>query len=368
MSGTSADGVDAAILETDGENSLRYGPALTVPYEPGLSAQLIAALETARSLATPLPLPAKLRAVERALTHAHAGVVSRLLSEARLKPADIDVIGFHGQTVLHRPQSRLTLQLGDGKMLAEKTGIDVVADFRSADVAAGGQGAPLAPLYHRALCADVSERPVAVVNLGGVANVTWIGAGSQNNILAFDTGPANAPVNDWLRQHTGAPMDEDGSEASSGRVDEERLSRILAHPFFARGVPKSLDRFDFGVDLVNGMTLADGAATLTALCAVAIKAGMRHMPAPPRLWIICGGGRHNKTLMTALAQHLPGVVRRAEDVGWRGDVLEAEAFAYLAVRNLRNLPLSLPSTTGVPLPQRGGVLHVASANWTNRLS
>ena len=368
MSGTSADGIDAALIETDGEALLRSGPCLSETYDTRLSAQILETLEAARNIeirtdGTFFPTFAD---TEKALSEAHVQIVNRLVREAGLKPSDIDVVGFHGQTILHRPEVRLTWQLGDGALMARQTGIDVVNDFRHADVKAGGQGAPLTPLYHAALGARTAERPLCVLNLGGVANVTWIGgqasqAAAANDILAFDTGPANAPVNDWVRAHTGASMDENGDHARKGRVDEDRLQQGLSHPFFAKPAPKSLDRFDFNADLAEGLSLADGAATLTAFCAAAVAAALVQMPSPPRLWVVCGGGRHNEILMNELRARLPGKIVKAEDVGWRGDVLEAEAFAYLAVRSLKKLPLSVPRTTGVPQPLTGGRFHPHAA-------
>lgn len=363
MSGTSADGIDAALIETDGEALVRSGPCLSEPYDTRLSSHILETLEAARNVevkadGTFFPTFAD---TEKALSEAHAQIVNRLLGEAGLKPSDIDVVGFHGQTILHRPEVRLTWQLGDGALLARQIGIDVVNDFRQADVKTGGQGAPLTPLYHAALGARVAERPLCVLNLGGVANVTWIGAqaslAAANDILAFDTGPANAPVNDWVCAHTGAVMDENGHHARQGRVDEDRLQKILSHSYFSKPAPKSLDRFDFGANLAEGLSLADGAATLTAFCAAAVAAALVQMPSPPRLWVVCGGGRHNEILMSELRARLPGKIVKAEDVGWRGDVLEAEAFAYLAVRSLKKLPLSVPRTTGVPQPLTGGRLH-----------
>jgi anhydro-N-acetylmuramic acid kinase len=276
------------------------------------------------------------------------------LRKAGLTRADIAYIGFHGQTVLHRPSDRRTWQIGDGAALACATGIPVVNEFRLADVAAGGQGAPFAPLYHLVLTRNM-EHPVAVVNIGGVANVTYVGANGE--LIAFDTGPGNAALDDWAHLHTGEAVDRDGKLARSGRVNEAVLARMLDHPSFLRPPPKSLDRFDFPMAAVERLSAADGAATLTAFTAAAIARANEHLPQAPKAWIICGGGRHNPVLMAELRARLPGKVMTAEEAGWRGDFLEAEAFAYLAVRSVRGLPLSLPSTTGVPYPMTGGRLH-----------
>ena len=355
MSGTSLDGIDAALLETDGVRVGVSGAALTQPYSPELHAQLRAAIACAAQLEGSAPLPQLLVDVERALTDAHADAVQALLVQADLKPEAIFLVGFHGQTVLHRPQQRWTLQLGDGARLARLTGIDVVDDFRTADVRAGGQGAPLVPLYHAALvAAGEVALPVAVVNIGGVANVTWVGEGG---LLAFDTGPGNAPLDDWALRHTGRSLDEDARLARAGRVHETVVEEMLEHDFFARRPPKSLDRMDFGVRSVEHLDAADGAATLTAFTAAAIARAREHFPEPARLWVVCGGGRHNPALMAELRRRLEASVIAAEGLGWRGDFLEAEAFAFLAARAERGLALSLPSTTGVPEPMSGGRLH-----------
>jgi anhydro-N-acetylmuramic acid kinase len=281
----------------------------------------------------------------------HAEAVERF---SREHPGTaVDVVGFHGHTILHRPAERRTRQIGDGALLAHRLGLDVVADFRSADVAAGGQGAPLAPLFHTALAAAL-PKPIAVLNIGGVANVTWIGGLPE--ILAFDTGPGNALIDDWVRRHTGVAADLDGALARTGAVSAAHVENFLTNPFFGRLPPKSLDRDDFRGAMPTGLSLEDGAATLTEMTAAAVAAGTRHFPAPPEQWLVTGGGRHNPALMAALGRHLDAPVKPVEAVGWRGDALEAQAFAYLAVRSVLGLPLSLPSTTGVPQPCCGGHL------------
>jgi len=356
MSGTSLDGIDAALLETDGESVARPGPALTLPYRTETRAMLYGALAAARAMARGAVVPPHITAAERVLTDAHADAVALLLARAALKPSDVDYLGFAGQTLLHRPAERWTWQIGDGAALAQATGIAVVDDFRSADVAAGGQGAPFVPLYHRVL-AQSRERPLVVVNIGGVANVTYVGA--DDTVIAFDTGPGNAALDDWAFAHTGERADIDGMLARTGRVDETRLALMLGHPMFAVPPPKSLDRFDFPMTAADGLSGPDGAATLTAFTAASIARAREHFPHTPKGWIISGGGRHNPVLMEELRRRLPGDVKSAEDAGWRGDFIEAEAFAYLAVRSVKGLPLSLPSTTGVPHPMPGGRLHRA---------
>jgi anhydro-N-acetylmuramic acid kinase len=363
MSGTSLDGVDAALLETDGEEIARPGPSLTIPYDPDTRALLRAALDDARAAAArrgevvagPVPLPpatVAIRKAERHLTEAHAAAVGALLDRAGLESKAVALIGFHGQTILHRPEWRWTWQIGDGALLARLTGIDVVNDFRSADVEAGGQGAPLMPLYHAVLARRSGlPQPIVVVNIGGVAQVTYV---NGDTILAFDTGPGNAPVDDWMHAHSGRPVDVDGAFAATGKVDEEALSAMLADPFFARKPPKSLDRMDFGMEAVKGLSPADGAATLTAFAAASLAAARAHFPEPAANWIVSGGGRHNKTMMAMLKARVDAPVFSADDVGWDGDGLEAQGFAYLAMRAKLGLPLSLPATTGVARPMTGG--------------
>jgi len=349
MSGTSLDGIDVAALATDGERHVAAGPSLTVPYPDDFRERLRGVLGGTGPVAE----------VEAELTRLHADAVDRFREQHPV--VDIGLVGFHGHTVLHRPDERRTWQIGDGALLARLIGVDVVADFRSADVVAGGQGAPLVPLFHAALAANLTK-PVAILNLGGVGNVTWIGD-REDQILAFDTGPGNAPIDDWVRRHTGQSADFDGALAQAGRASPEHVARFLQHPYFARRPPKSLDRDDFRDAAPDGLSAADGAATLTELTAAAAVAAVRHFPMPPHEWLVCGGGRHNPAIMTALARRLDGTpVRPVEAVGWDGDALEAQAFAYLAVRSVRGLPLSLPTTTGVPSAMRGGRLFPAAAS------
>lgn len=354
MSGTSLDGVDIALIESDGAERVRRMGGKTVPYPEPFRARLRVALSEAHGLADRLARPGVLAAVEQELTERHAEALLRFIGDLALQPSAVDLVGFHGQTVLHRPQSRLTVQLGDGARLAELTGIDVVYDMRAADVAAGGQGAPLVPVYHRALASQLPQRPVAFVNIGGVANVTWIGA--DGHLVAFDTGPGNAMIDDWMRAKTGAVRDEDGATAATGKVHEDYIAEYLRHSHFSAPVPKSLDRNAFAVELVDELSLADGAATLTALTAAAIARAREHMPGEPQLWIVAGGGRRNKTLMSMIASLVENAVVPAEAIGLDGDSLEAEAWAYLAVRSYRGFPLTYPTTTGVDQPMTGGVL------------
>jgi anhydro-N-acetylmuramic acid kinase len=343
MSGTSLDGVDAAWVETDGIGIAAFGPRITLPYPADLRAVLRRLLDRAPDLP---PDDAELAAAVATLTEQHARAVLALGETA-------DLIGFHGQTLLHRPDQGRTWQVGDTALLSRLTGVPVAHDFRSADVAAGGQGAPLAPVFHAALAAGL-DRPLAVLNLGGVANVTWIGAGGE--LVACDTGPGNGPLDDWVMRHTGAAFDRDGALARAGRVDPAVLGRLLGHPYFARPAPKSLDRLDFSQALADSglvtLSAADGAATLVAFTAGAVAATA--LPAPPRRWLACGGGRRNPAIMEALRGTLGAPVDPVETVGWDGDALEAQCFGFLAARVAANLPLSFPGTTGVRQPLPGG--------------
>lgn len=348
MSGTSMDGIDAALIETDGERVTAFGPATTTPYENGVRDAIRAALGQAN------PDPA----IARALTDAHAACIKAILSQHPDYKAKITVVGLHGHTILHAPADGLTLQIGDGAHLAEKIGIDVVSDFRSADVASGGQGAPLAPLYHRALCSDI-DGPVVVLNIGGISNVTWIGS-PEADPVAFDTGPGNALMDDWVTGTTDLSCDLDGQVSAKGRIDSATLSRLLDNPYFGAPPPKSLDRLDFSIDAVRHLSTDDGAATLARFTCETIVSNLKHLPAAPTRILVTGGGRKNPTLMNGLA-HLTGIpVEPVEAVGWDGDAIEAQAFGFLAVRSIRGLPLSVPSTTGVPTPITGGQLHRAA--------
>ena len=345
MSGTSADGVDAALIETDGHRVQRCGPALTMAYPPELRRHTLAVMAD--------PACAEhdsLAELEAAVTQANLAAAQRLLAESG---ARVDVVGMHGQTVLHRPERRFTRQLGDGAALHEALGVPVVCNFRDADVASGGQGAPFAPLYHAALLQG-EPGPLAVLNLGGVGNVTVI---DGDTLLAFDTGPGNALLDDWIGRHTGEGFDTDGAIAARGRVDAAVLADLLAHPYFARTPPKSLDRNDFpgGTDLP--LSLEDGAATLAAFTVGAVAKAREHMPRPPRRWLVCGGGRRNTHMLALLRAELNAPVDPVDSLGWDGDALEAQAFGFLAVRSLLGLPLSLPGTTGTPMPMTGGVVY-----------
>jgi anhydro-N-acetylmuramic acid kinase len=348
------DGIDVALLDTDGGDVVKRGPSASYAYSPVLRTMLRSAIADARELSDRRARPGILRDAEEEITREHAAAVHSFLDNQALPASAIDVIGFHGQTVLHAPERRVTVQIGDGRALASRLGLDVVYDMRAADVAAGGQGAPLAPVYHRALVARLPERPVAVVNIGGVGNVTWIG--DDGTLLAFDTGPGNALVDDWMFRQTGSAMDPHGAAAAKGKVDESALTALLTNAYFGRVPPKSLDRNAFGSEPVQHLSVEDGVATLTAFTAASIARAAEHFPEQPRLWLIAGGGRRNRTLMSMIAARVECAVAPVEAAGFDGDSVEAEAWAYMAVRSLGGLPITFPGTTGVRAPMTGGVL------------
>jgi anhydro-N-acetylmuramic acid kinase len=369
MSGTSMDGIDVALLDTDGEAEVERGPAMTFPYPEETRALLREALAHARSIRDRRERPGMLPVAERAVTELHAAAVAAFLRKAGIARGALDVIGFHGHTVLHRPEERLSVQIGDGPLLAELAQVDVVYDLRAADLAAGGQGAPLVPVYHRALLGSRPERPIAVLNIGGVANVTFIGRNGA--LIAFDTGPGNALLDDFMVARTGTPCDQNGAAAARGQVDEELEHRLLSHPYFKAVPPKSLDRLAFAPPLsgsgagdelwrsLDRLCLEDGAATLAAFTASSVARAREHFPEEPQLWVVSGGGRRNRTLMSLIAARVENAVVPAEAAGLDGDSLEAEAWAYLAVRARNGLAITFPGTTGVPRPTNGGVLAKA---------
>lgn len=358
MSGTSMDGIDMAMVTTDGENAVERGASGFVPYQPAFRARLEAALETARLMKSRDERPGTLGALEREITERHADAVKGFL-EREAKGARPALLGFHGQTVLHRPDKGLTVQLGDGALLARLTGIPVVWDMRANDLAHGGQGAPLAPAYHAALARSFvrgqARFPVAFVNIGGISNITFVP--EQGNPIAFDTGPGNALIDQWTAREGGVPFDAEGMIASEGSVVPTVVERYMESPFFAHTAPKSLDRGDFTLDAARGLELADGARTLARVSAEAIVRAVAHLPAPPRLWIVAGGGRKNPHIVRDMRTLLDEAeVILAEDAGLDGDSMEAEAWAYLAVRSHSGLPLTWPTTTGCREPVAGGVL------------
>lgn len=351
MSGTAMDGIDIALIETDGYSHVNPLAGHTYPYAADLRSALQAIIhQPERAESDPLP------DLTQAVTTAHAEAIQRFLHDHNLQPSNIDVFGVHGQTIFHAPAKRLTRQLACGQTLANSLGSKVVMKFREADMAAGGQGAPLMPLYHAAI-AEHLPKPVMILNLGGVGNVTYLG---EDSIIAFDTGPGNALLDDLMRERTGKPYDKNGEEAARGKVDHNILTTFLNQPYFDAPAPKSLDRQTFKPVLaaVNNLPLADALATLAACTIEAAILANTQVPAPAQRWLVTGGGRLNLTLMKGLQAHIPAPVEPIEAIGYSGDFLEAQGFGYLAIRSLLGLPLSLPTTTGVPEAITGGVVYL----------
>lgn len=352
ISGTSMDGIDVSVVTTDGRETVMPGPGRTYPYDAALRAELLEFIrDPARAETDPLDR------LEAAVTAAHVGAVERFREEHADATTDASLVGLHGQTVWHNPVKRFTRQLMRGDVAAARLGIDTVTRFRHADVAAGGHGAPFAPLYHRALAAKLAQ-PVMVLNWGGVGNITYI---DGDTVIAFDTGPASALIDDWVLRRRGVPFDDGGRIAASGKVDQGVLASLMRNPFFALPAPKSLDRQEFHAraKIVEALGDADGAATLAAFTVAATAAALEHVPKRPVRWLVTGGGRLNRHLMSALQTAVAATVEPVEAVGWQGDHIEAQCFGYLAVRSVLGLPLSLPTTTGVPEPMAGGELSKA---------
>ena len=353
MSGTSLDGIDVAAIETDGENTIRALGQLYVPYDDAARSLLQAALEAAQNAqatdwGAPDTWPEPVRRADLLVSEAHIDAIARFRAAHDVA---FTLVGFHGQTVLHQPEAGITVQIGDPQLLARATDCAVVGQFRLADIANGGQGAPLAPLFHAARAKSRSGA-LGVLNIGGVANITLLGEGDK--ICAFDTGPGNAMIDDWVSAKTGRAYDADGALARRGRVDEAALQRLLSHAFFDRAPPKSLDRLAFDPSPVAALSPEDGAATLTAFTAAAVARGLEIAGYAPARLIVCGGGRHNLALMEALQKRTGVPAQNCDVLGWAGDALEAEAFAWLAVRHCLGLPTSVPETTGVSGPTVGG--------------
>ncbi len=362
------DGIDVALLRTDGETLAEVLFSAEYAYEASFRERIEHLLGEAANLKSASERTQALSELEREITRRHSHAIERLLKAQNLSPERIDLIGFHGQTVLHRPDAGFTVQLGDGQMLADLTGIAVVADMRSNDMAHGGQGAPLVPVYHQILASMSSRRPqalqhvspVAFVNIGGISNITFVG--KDGELVAFDTGPGNALIDQWVQAVGGIPFDQNGMIASEGGIVTEIVDEYLAGEFFDQPVPKSLDRSDFAPLKPGCAGLEDGARTLARVSAEAIVKACEHLPLPPRLWIICGGGRKNPSIMAdlkalAMERH-DGQVITAEEAGFNGDSMEAEAWGYLAARSVRNLPLTFPSTTACHEPVSGGKLFI----------
>lgn len=366
MSGTSLDGIDVGLVDTDGENFVHPGLTHYMPYAPELKDRIRACFGKTEH-------DAMTKAVEEEITLLHAKAVREFIRNEEVR--DVRVIGFHGQTITHKPKEGFTWQLGDGALLAHETGIDVVNNFRVADVKAGGEGAPLIPLYHQALARQKKIKlPVVFLNIGGVANVTWIGE-SQDNILAFDTGPGNALMDDYMQTQFGQSYDFAGEKAQAGMPDQAMIEQWLKHDYLDKAPPKSLDRgflpekgkaytnADMNAWDVSGvwdLTPESAMATLSHFTAATIAAAAKHFPQAAHEWYVCGGGRHNAFLMDLISKKIDAPVKSINELGYNGDSIESEGFAYLAMRHLNNLPLSLPTTTGVKSPTLGGEFHAHS--------
>jgi anhydro-N-acetylmuramic acid kinase len=367
MTGTSLDGIDVALLETDGETISSLGPHAEYPMPKAVRNMIEASIADAlkwdgEGIEPPSFMPARI-----AITQSHSEALVRFLRETDTDIGDIDVIGVHGQTIFHqRPKNGKvgrTIQLFDAESFARQTDKTIVFDFRSNDVASGGEGAPLAPVYHRALVrhADLKD-DIVVVNLGGVANITQIGA--DDTLLAFDTGPANGLMDQLMRHRGVGEYDQDGALAAQGVVDNAVLQAYLHHEYFSIPAPKSLDRYDFSIDPVMGLSLVDAMATLCAFSVESLMKGITLTGRSPQTVILSGGGRLNHHLCAQITARLhPITVKNAEDLGWRGGAIEAEAFAYMAARRLKGLPVSFPTTTGVPHPMTGGRIYAPNLSF-----
>lgn len=349
MSGTSLDGIDGVILRTDGEDHIEVVAEGYTPFHTSFAEQV------QKLIAQGITLDDFLR-LEQRFTLKNVESVKALLARSGTLPEDLSVIGFHGQTLRHLPDEGLTWQMGNASLLAQQTGIAVVNDFRRADMAAGGQGAPLIPLFHQALLKE-QPQPCVALNIGGIANITYCGTteNGQPTLLAADTGPGMTLLNRWIKQHTGQPMDTDGGIALSGRIHEERVQAALEHAFFAKPLPRSADTADFSCDMVAGLSVADGAATLCAITVAGIMQTLDLLPAMPQtVWTAGGGVQHPLVLTLLRRQNV--AVRSFAELGINPDMLEAACFAWLAVRRLRGLPTSLPATTGARKQTVGGLL------------
>ncbi len=363
MSGTSMDGIDLALIKTDGEQVVERIGAGSQNYSDAFRARLKLGLVDARGMTQREERSGVLKQLEHDLTLLHAVAVQDFLFAQGLSADDVDVIGFHGQTVLHRPDDALTVQIGDGALLAQETGIDVVYDMRAEDMHYGGQGAPLIPAYHAALAHNLEQKadmPVVFVNIGGISNLTYVD--ETGRLAAFDSGPGNMLIDQWMELHAQGSFDAGGALALRGTVNSDLAAHYLSNAFFSGNQRRSLDRGDFAVPSIGTVSLEDGARTLAYVAAASILQSASHLPQKPHSYVVSGGGRKNAAIMaelTALAQAEGAAVIDADTAGLDGDSMEAEAWGYLAVRSLKGLPLTYPSTTGCDRPVSGGVLEKA---------
>jgi len=360
MSGTSLDGIDVALLDTNGETIEAFGPSYFRRYSPKEREIIEAATQAALKWNFDGVAPNIFAQAEEIVDSAHIEAVQQFIKTHSLESDEIDLIGYHGQTILHRPpdgkNKGQTLQLGNGNRVANMLKLDTVYDFRSNDMVQGGQGAPLAPVFHRALVKTAQlEGVTGILNVGGVSNITIIS--KDGTLVATDCGPGNGPLDSWMSQNNAGSYDKDGRASMAGTADFALVERWLKREFFEKPVPKSADRWDFDVlDQMQVLSLENGAATLTVFTAMAIKDTLSKMQQTTDNIVVCGGGRLNPTFMLALKEQNIGDIRSAENIGWQGDDIEAQAFAFLAARHVNDLPLSYPTTTGVSEAVTGGIL------------
>ena len=351
------DGIDVALVKTDGQDRVEFGPTMAVEYSAEFRKKLERGMEDATQIQQREDRPGNLAELEQELTDHHVDAVNRFLEANGLRREDVHTIGFHGQTVLHRPHIGLTVQLGDGQGLADRPGIHVVYDLRAEDMVAGGQGAPLVPVFHQCLAKQTKPAmPACFVNIGGISNISYV---DDDSLIAFDTGPGNALIDQWVQQKGGIPFDQGGRIASEGGIVTEIVDDYLSAAFFDKGGCKSLDRADFKPLDPGKAELSDGARTLARVTAASIIKAIDHLPKPPATWVLCGGGRLNGVIVSdlvELAAPSGGKVIVSDELDLSGDMIEAQAFAYLAVRSQLGLALTYPTTTGCRQPTGGGVL------------
>lgn len=353
MSGTSMDGIDLALIESDGKNIIKTQDFLYYPYEKSFKEKLASLINQA-----PTTLQ-QIRLIENELTILHANLVNNFLHEKKITPAEIDLIGFHGHTILHNPAQKITWQIGNAHLLNSLTKIPVIADFRSADVAAGGQGAPLVPIYHMHLF-STQKQPCAALNIGGISNITFFNGNDEEKIEALDICFGNAPLDDLVKKHLNLNYDKDGFLAKSGNVNFALSNEILQNQIFHSKPPRSFDRGDFTKILapINNLNLNDALASLCYIHAKALAISLEFFSENPQEIFICGGGRKNHALTDEIKKQLPNIkIKTTEEINLNGDAIEAQAFAFLAVRKIKNLPISFRNTTGVDGSCVGGVLY-----------
>lgn len=348
MSGTSLDGIDAALIETDGQGYVALIDFEFMPYADELAMRLRACFGLRE-------MNDEVASIAQEMTRAHVTLVRSLLQQND----GIDLIGFHGQTLTHDPSQNFTWQIGDGAMIASELGVETVANFRENDVSHGGQGAPLLPLYHAAIAKNKNMRNVLFLNIGGVSNITFIGE-NDDEMVAFDCGAGNALMDDYIMARMEQKFDKDGNVAAAGLVDKSFLSELLGHGFFTEKPPKSLDRNAWNIAQAYSLSTEDAMATLLEFTAQGVLKALDHLPRRPDVIFACGGGRKNITLMQRIANVCQVRVQPVENLGFDGDAIEAQGFAYLAVRSKLGLPITLPKTTGVPEPLTGGTLYAYS--------